>query len=115
MKFRFEDTVFVDDYANEVTTIIGLAHEVMHHKQNEKGRALKGDDLHNYQIAKLFMMKDPKYLWLQRSEPNAFCKLFVDKLLKVAHLCKMITTYKYRVDVGGRRAVVIGGRSVRYI
>ena len=94
-------TVYINHFESWIEQIMGAAREVMHHHQHEEGRGTHGEDMEFYKRCKLAMIKDPKLLWLQRSEPNeveanAFCKVFADRLLKFAHDNKMLTTYKYR-------------------
>ena len=105
-------TIYVDERHDNLTTIMGMAHEFMHHVQNIENRAVKGLDMEDYKLYKLLSEKDEKFLWVHKNVPqeieaNAFCKLFIDRYLKFLHGNKIISTHKFRA--GQKQAVDILG------
>jgi len=94
-------TIYVDERHDNVATIMGMAHEFMHHVQNIESRAIKGLDMEDYKLYKLLSEKDEKFLWMHKNVPqeieaNAFCKLFIDRYLKFLHDNEVISTNKLR-------------------
>ena len=85
-----------------VDETIGLAHEIMHHKQNIEKRNLKGEDIQDYNIAAATSDFDERYLWMVRKFPteiesHAFAALYATILYKFLYKNGRITRRAYDV------------------
>ena len=91
-------TVFVTNVQGVNTfQAMGLAHEIMHHKQNTEGRIPHdGMGLLDYKYAQLLMNADKRNEWRVREFPFemeaiAFSLLFADRMLKLLDDCDMLS------------------------
>ena len=97
---RKKKTIFIPDRYENWKQIMGLAHEIMHHKQHIEKRLIDGLDLEEYALYGALIEKDERFLWLQRIEPdeieaNAFCALFINKVYEFFYKHGAITKSTY--------------------
>ena len=98
-------TIIIERSENWLYLVMGIAHKMMHHKQNDEKRLLINyDDAEDYAFYNFLADKDARFEWIAKNEPceveaNGFCRLFAEFFLANMLRAGKISIAEYSMQV----------------